>query len=145
MKVSKYYILAAAVLLVAFITNPGKEKHVEKASEVISEYLSSEEEADLFTIAMGSLVGAVVGYKMEVDNYLFFTTSSIRSKQRDEKLLCGVGFFGQVVWVASEKNIEDFNSDHEEKGLQKSPRTNSKRATDMEEIDPALRSIFSDK
>ncbi|MDT0646945.1 hypothetical protein RM545_09600 [Zunongwangia sp. F260] len=142
MKFSKYYILIAAVLLLAFITNPGKEKHVEKASEVISEYLSSEGEADLFTVAMGSLVGAVVGYKMDIDNFLFFTTSSIRSSKKDDTLLCGVGVFGQVIWVASENNIEEFTSDHEDKKLLKNSNTELKQPADIEEIDPALQPLF---
>ena len=143
MKNKNAVLIISGILLLAFITNPKKQRHVEKASEVITEYLASEGEADLFTVAMGSLVGVIVGYKMEVDNYLFFTTSSIRSKQRGKTLLCGVGLFGQVVWVASKKDIEDFTSDHEEKDLLKSP-SKSKQQTDMEEIDPALRSIFSD-
>ena len=142
MRISKNHIIVAAVLLIAFITNPGKEKHVEKASEVISENLSSEEEAGLFAIAMGSLVGAVVGYKLELDNFLFFTTSSMRSKKRDKTLLCGVGLFGQVIWVASKKDVEDFASDHKEKRVLTTPSKELETAADLEEIDPALRAIF---
>lgn len=141
MRISKNYIVIA-VLLIAFVTNPGKEKHVEKASEVFSEYLVSEGEADVFTIAAGSLIGAIVGYKMELDNFLFFTTSSIRSKKRDKTLLCGVGLFGQVIWVASRKDVEDFKSGHKEKVVLKSPSTELGTAADLEEIDPALRAIF---
>ena len=142
MRISRNYIVVAAIFLVAFITNPGKEKHIKKASEVFSEYSSSEGEADLFTVAMGSLLGAIVGYKMELDNFLFFTTSSIRSKERGKTLLCSVGLFGQVIWVASENDFEDFTSDHGEKGILKSPRKKFEKAADLEQVDPALRAVF---
>lgn len=142
MRISKNYIIATAIFLLAFMTNPGKEKHVKKASEVFSEYLSSEGEADLLTVAMGSMFGAVVGYKMELDNFLFFTTSSIRSKKRGKTLLCGIGLFGQVIWVASENDIEDFTSDHGEKGIRNSPHKKLEKAADLEEVDPALRAVF---
>ena len=142
MKTKNAVLIISGILLLAFITNPKKQRHVEKASEVVSEHLASEEQADLFTIAMGSLVGAIVGYKMEVDNYLFFTTSSIRSKKRNKTLLCGVGLFGQVIWVASKKDIEDFTSDHEEKGILESTGKKFEKAADLEEVDPALRALF---
>ena len=142
MRFSKKYTIAAAILLVAFITNPGKEKHVKKASEVFSEQLSSEEGTDLLAVAMGSLLGTIIGYKMELDNFLFFTTSSIRSKKRDKTLLCSVGFFGQVIWVASENDVEDFTSDHAEKGILKSPGKKLEKAADIEQVDPALRAVF---
>ena len=146
MKISKNYIIIAAVLLVAFVTNPGKEKHVENASEIFSEHLALEEESALMNYAIGSTVEALITHRVRLNNYLLFSTSSIYSPQKNESLLYGIGFLGQVFPLASEDDIENASSEVDMDLLNNGEESKTLiQNKPKKDIDKALRSLFNEQ
>ncbi len=75
-----------ALLLVAFITNPSKDKHVDNAVEIVF----NEDDGDELGI-FGGLVETfykpTIAPKVKIDNYYIFSISYFNSKRRTKQFL----------------------------------------------------------
>ena len=94
-----------ALLLVAFITNPSKDKHVDNAVEI----MFNKQEGDDLGI-LGGLVETfykpTIAPKVKIDNYYIFSISYFNSKKRNKKVSLGLGIFGQVFTLAKPDDIK---------------------------------------
>ena len=105
------------ILLLAFITNPEKEKHVNNAVEKIL----NEDGGDDLGI-LGGLVDTflkpTLTPKIKVSNYYLFSISHISSKDKKKKINLGFGIFCQVISLATQDEIGEFRS-YKEKTITK--------------------------
>lgn len=99
------------ILLLAFITNPDKEKHVNHAVEK----MINEDHGDDLGI-LGGLVDTflkpTLAPKIKVDNYYLFSISHITSKDKKHNISLGLGIFGQVISLYSNEELQQFKSDN---------------------------------
>lgn len=94
------------ILLIAFITNPGREKHAENATQIlISQNIEKEENSGMMGGLVGTFVKETVSGNIEIKNYYLFSKSHIYSERRNLKLDLGFGIFGQVMPIASEEEL----------------------------------------
>ena len=99
-----------ALLIVAFITNPSKDKHIDNAVETVF----NEEDGDDLGI-LGGLVETfykpTIAPKVKVDNYYIFSISYFNSKKRSKTVSLGLGFFGQVFPLAKPDDVKEQKED----------------------------------
>jgi len=99
-----------ALLLVAFITNPSKDKHVDNAVEI----MFNQEEGDDLGI-FGGLVETfykpTIAPKVKVSNYYIFSTSYFYSKKADKTISLGIGVFGQVFPISNPDDVKQQKED----------------------------------
>lgn len=102
------WMVAAALLLVAILTNPGEAKHKEtlktKVNAFMQQYLSSSFSSDdeawgaagksLSLVLGGEIVERLVDQAVSADNYFLFSTTRITWE--GESRTVGVGAFGHV-------------------------------------------------
>ncbi len=94
------------IILIAFITNPGREKHAENATQIlISQDIEKEGNWGMMGGLVGTFVKETVSGNIEIKNYYLFSKSHIYSERRDLKLDLGFGIFGQVMPIASEEEL----------------------------------------
>lgn len=115
----KYRVLIGigVVLLLAILTNPGKEKHKEALQKVMLSQMEIPVAPDESTSEWeqaGQTMGLVLGQAManqlleqalSVDNYFLFSTAKARMNGEDSRVLT-IGVFGMVHFL-DEKNAEE--------------------------------------
>jgi len=99
-----------AILLTAFITNPSQKKHADVFIEdVMNNYVEPEMGTDdLATGAVSGIAKMFLSQRVKVKNYYLFSISYIHSKSRNKDLNTGLGLFGQVFPIASEKDWKEY-------------------------------------
>ena len=99
-----------ALLLVAFMTNPSKDKHVDNVIEIVF----NREEGSNFKI-YGSLIETfckpTLAPKIKVDNYYIFSISYFNSKNRNRTFSLGLGLFGQVSPLTTSDSLKEQKED----------------------------------
>ncbi|HET8885605.1 MAG TPA: hypothetical protein VFM70_04540 [Salinimicrobium sp.] len=107
MKTSTIIILSIiSIIFLAFITNPGREKHTENGLEVLF-FLNEEKEEGLgiFGGLISTFAKETLAAKIRIEDYYLFSVSYIYSPTRDVTLDLGIGIFGQVFPLASEQEV----------------------------------------
>lgn len=90
----KRYILIV-VLLVAFITNPGKEKHKNKVLQRVESAIGTNVySSESGGIQRDSVLDRIVDSYIDYSNYFFFSTTSIQ--YQGEYRTIGIGMLGYV-------------------------------------------------
>jgi len=99
------------ILLLAFITNPEKEKHVNNAVEKI---INEDGGDDLWILGglVDTFLKPTLAPKIKVSNYYLFSISHISSKDKNQKLNLGFGIFGQVISLSTKEELNQFKSDN---------------------------------
>ncbi len=94
-----------ALLLVAFITNPSKDKHVDNAVEIVFNEQGGDD-LGIFGGLVETFYKPTIAPKVRVNNYYIFSISYFNPKNRDKTVSLGVGLFGQVFPLATLNDIK---------------------------------------
>ncbi|MEO2063260.1 MAG: hypothetical protein ABGW97_09780 [Christiangramia sp.] len=106
MKTSQFFILLIiGVLLTAFITNPDRKKHSEKATEILFETNQEDENYGILGGLVSTLASKTVESNIKIKDYYLFSKSYAFSPSRNRKLNLGFGIFGQVLSLADSTDI----------------------------------------
>lgn len=126
MKTKPLLIVIIILLLVgAFMTNPGRDKHAEAATEILLGLnRGGGENYGILGGLLGSFMEGFVGGNLKIDNYYLFSVSSIYSESRQKSLNLGLGLFDQVIPIASPEDVAAFQ-DAPKKDVQEQKRKKS--------------------
>jgi hypothetical protein len=95
----------AAILVTAVVTNPNKEKHIDKLNEKLYG-LVPESGKNSFVKTIGKMVSnPILERIVKVDNYFFFSISKADILGEEETL--GYGFLGMVFFTDAVKDLEN--------------------------------------
>ena len=96
-----------AIILIAFITNPSKQKHVDKSVEVL---FHDDNDLGILSGMVDTFYKPTIAPKVKIDNYYIFSVSYVRSKNKNKRMNIGLGLFGQVLSIASGDDVNRFNN-----------------------------------
>lgn len=102
-------IVILSLMLVAFITNPDKDRHLQNASQVLMEkaYVDNSGMKGIF---LELLSKEVARSKVEISNYYLFSISYVYSEERNKTMSLGLGLYGQVIPILSESDYKEYKS-----------------------------------
>lgn len=93
-----------AILVIAFMTNPGKETHVEKINDKLYDLLPKHKKKSIIE-SIGRVVSdKVLEQLITIDNYYLFSVSKIEIMGTSETI--GYGFFGTVIFTEKIREID---------------------------------------
>ncbi len=95
------------ILLLAFITNPDKEKHVNAAIERI---VNEDDRLGILGGLVDTFFKPTLAPSIKVNNYYLFSISHVTAKDKKQKINLGLGIFGQVISLATKRELEQFKS-----------------------------------
>jgi hypothetical protein len=102
-------IVILSLLLIAFITNPDKDKHLQNASQVLMEKAGADN-SGLAGIFLELLSKEVARSKVEISNYYLFSVSYVYSEERNKTMNLGLGVFGQVISLVSDEDLKRYKT-----------------------------------
>ncbi len=112
MKKSTTIVIIVFLLLIAFITNPTREKHVENGIEII--FNTNDENQDYGIV--GGLISTFekdnLSTRINIDNYYLFSLSNLYLKDSKVNLKLGFGIFGQVFPLSNYEDYKVYNDDY---------------------------------
>lgn len=109
-----------AILLIAFITNPSKQKHVDKTVEVL---FHNDSDLGILGGLVDTFYKPTIAPKVKVDNYYVFSISYLRLKENNKRMNIGIGLFGQVLSIVNENDLELFNKGNSTNSPKKKKKT----------------------
>lgn len=107
-------ILILAILLIAFITNPSKDKHVNNAVEII---FNEDNDLGILSGLVETLYKPTIAPKVKMDNYFLFSISYLNLKEDNERVNLGVGLFGQVLSINDSDKLKELNGSNSNRTL----------------------------
>jgi|GEM_PF-5914579 len=96
MKKSTTLILILALLLIAFITNPSKEKHLQNGLEIAFDNSNEKNDYGVVENLISKFEKEKLITKINVKNYYLCSISSLHIGDNDDISL-GLGLFGQII------------------------------------------------
>ncbi len=97
-------LLILAIPVIAVITNPDKEKHIDKLSEKIYKQVPNSEKYSIVR-NLGKIVSnPILEQIVTIDNYFFFSISKVNILGEEETL--GYGFLGMVFFTDTVNDLE---------------------------------------
>jgi hypothetical protein len=98
------WLIFFGLLVVAFITNPDKNKHTEKLNEKLYDIVPENDQTSIFK-KIGKIVSnPLLDKVITVDNYYLFSVSKIEILGKTETL--GYGVFGMVFFTDTVNNLD---------------------------------------
>lgn len=109
MKTSQFSILLLiGILLTAFITNPDRKKHSEKATEILFDVNEDDENYGILGGLIGSFSTSTIEGNIKIKDYYLFSKSYIYSPSRNKKLDLGLGFLGKVIPLSDYTDVQKY-------------------------------------
>lgn len=112
MKKSTTIVILVFLLLIAFITNPTREKHVENGLEIL--FNTNDENQDYGIV--GGLISTFekdnLSTRININNYYLFSLSSLYLNDDNVNLRLGFGIFGQVFPLSNYENYKIYKDDY---------------------------------
>jgi len=98
------WLLFLAIIVTAIVSNPDKDKHIEKLNEKLYDLVPDTEKSSLVK-TIGTLVSnPILDKVVTVDNYYLFSVSKIGVLGKEETL--GYGVFGMVFFTDKVNDLE---------------------------------------
>lgn len=106
-------IVVLALLLVAFITNPTRDKHSENANHLFVENVLSEEgkSKSLTDALLSGISEQMIEANLKIDDYYIFSISYLHSASRNKELKLGVGVLGRVYPLADKADFKEYKKE----------------------------------
>jgi hypothetical protein len=98
------FLIFIAILVVAFITNPDKQRHVEKINDKLYDLLPVNEQKSIIGTLGRVVSDKVTEQLVTVDNYYLFSVSKFEIMGKTEVI--GYGFFGTVIFTEKIREID---------------------------------------
>jgi len=97
------------ILIIAFITNPTKKDHNEKAIEFIVE-ISTPDDSVLFEEFNKLVVNQKLKNKVKFNNYYIFSISHFNISETNKRFNIGLGLFGKIIPLGSKNKFDRLTS-----------------------------------
>lgn len=104
-------VAVIGIILVAFITNPTREKHVNNGLEIIFDTNNKKEGYGVVGGLISTFEKETLSATLNLDNYYLFSISSVGSNKKEDQLKLGLGIFGQVIPISSHEDYKSFGSE----------------------------------